>query len=114
MITFYTDVNVHAGIIQGLRDRGIDVITAQDDGYRTRQDEAVLDRSTELQRVLISHDQDMLAITSLRLANGEHFAGLVYIAQQNIEVGRCISDLELIAHISTLVECANKVEYLPF
>ena len=48
MITFYIDENVHRGITNGLRIKGVDVLTVQEDGRTGIKDPAVLDRATEL------------------------------------------------------------------
>ena len=42
------DVHVPLAITEALRQRGLDVITAQEDGARRFDDPALLDRATEL------------------------------------------------------------------
>ena len=54
------DVHVHAAITEGLRLRGVDVLTAQEDGGRRLRDPALLDRATALGRVLFTQDDDLL------------------------------------------------------
>ena len=54
-IAFYMDENVHRGITDGLRIRDVDVLTVQEDGRTSFRDPAILDRATELERVLFSH-----------------------------------------------------------
>ena len=114
MVAFYADVNFHIAIVRGLVSRGIDVLTAQSDGYGTRSDEDLVDRATELGRVVVSHDQDMLIIGADRLASGILFGGVVYIAQNNRMIGRCIDDLELYARATSPERCANTISYLPY
>jgi hypothetical protein len=53
-VALYMDEHVHRAITTNLRLRGIDVLTAQDDGRRQVPDHILLDRATELQRVLFS------------------------------------------------------------
>lgn len=48
------DVHVPYGITLGLRLRGIDVLTAQDDQHELAADTELLDRATALRRVLFS------------------------------------------------------------
>ena len=45
-VKLYMDVHVHAAITEGLRLRGVDVLTAQEDGGRRLPDPALLDRAT--------------------------------------------------------------------
>ena len=59
-IALYMDVHVHRAITTGLRLRDVDVLTAQEDGYRTANDDRLLDRATEAQRVLFTQDDDLL------------------------------------------------------
>lgn len=60
-VALYMDVHVHRAITTGLRLRGVEVLTAQEDGYRQAGDDVLLDRATELQRVLFTQDEDLLA-----------------------------------------------------
>ena len=60
-VALYMDEHVHRAITTGLRLRGVDVLTAQDDGRRQVPDEVLLDRSSDLRRVLFSQDDDLLA-----------------------------------------------------
>jgi predicted nuclease of predicted toxin-antitoxin system len=112
-VRFYLDVHVHRAITDGLRLRGVDVLTAQEDGYRTADDSTLLDRATELERVLFSQDEDLLREARVRQAAGIPFAGVVYAHQLGITIGRCIQDLELIAMIADPADLAARVEYLP-
>ena len=54
------DVHVSAAIPEGLRLRGVDVLTAQEDGRRRLPDPELLDRATALGRVLFTQDDDLL------------------------------------------------------
>jgi rRNA-processing protein FCF1 len=112
-IALYMDVHVHRAITTGLHLRDVDVLTAQEDGYRTADDDSLPDRATQLQRVLFTQDDDLLAEARLRQVKGIPFAGVIYAHQLRITIGRCIQDLELIAKASEPDELANRVEYLP-
>ncbi len=93
--------------------RGINVLTAQEDGMEEADDPELLDRATSLQRVLFSQDQDLLVETSRRLSNGIHFSGLIFLRQHRISAGQTIADLELICNASDPADLANWIEYLP-
>ncbi len=56
-VALYMDVHIHRAITTGLRLRDVDVLTAQEDGHRTAEDARLLDRATELQRVLFTQDE---------------------------------------------------------
>ena len=73
MLQLYMDVHVNAAITAGVRRRGIEVLTAQDDGSRRFEDGLLLDRASALQRVLFSQDEDLLAIARERQISGVFF-----------------------------------------
>lgn len=112
-LSYYMDVHVHAAVTDGLRIRGIDVLTAQEDGSRRLSDAEIMTRATDLGRVLYSQDGDMLVEAAKRQRSGESFSGLVYSRRQEITVGRAIQDLHLIAEVYAVVDMINRVEFLP-
>jgi predicted nuclease of predicted toxin-antitoxin system len=59
-LAFYMDEHVPRSITAGLRLRNVDVLTVQEDGRTGFPDPQVLDRSTELQRILFTQDDDFL------------------------------------------------------
>lgn len=61
----YMDVHVPYAVTTGLRLRGVDVLTAQEDGASELDDPALLDRATELGRVLYTQDDDLLRESKL-------------------------------------------------
>lgn len=86
------DVHVPAAITRALRRRGVDVLTAQEDGAARMLDPALLDRVTELGRIVFSRDTDFLAEGVRRQRAGLSFATVVYPHQQYVSIGRCVSD----------------------
>ena len=107
------DVHVDIAITRGLRRRGVDVLTAQEDGTARLEDTLLLDRAAALNRLLFTQDDDFLAEANRRQGEGIFFIGLLYIHQLDAVIGRCIDDLETIALASELEEYANQVRYLP-
>lgn len=96
-----------------MRQRGVDVLTAQDDGCCALNDASLLDRATILNRVLFSQDRDFLGEASRRQKVGERFSGVVYAPQQKVSIGQCINDLELIAKDTGLSDWSDRLDYLP-
>ena len=58
MISVLADENVHMDIVTGLRQRGIDLITALEAGLVGRKDEEVLEYAEKHELLLISGDKD--------------------------------------------------------
>ena len=112
-LAYYFDHNVPRAISEGLALRGIDVLTCLADGTETLEDDQVLDRATELERVLFSMDDDLLREARARQLAGIDFSGVIYAHQLSCSVGRCIDDLEIIAKSCTLDELRGRAEFLP-
>jgi predicted nuclease of predicted toxin-antitoxin system len=112
-VHLYMDVHVRRAVTAGLRLRGVDVLTAQEDGNRELLDPELLDRATELGRVLFTQDDDLLREAKRRQQTGKSFAVIIYAHQLGITVSQCIADLELIAQASEPHEWLNRTIYLP-
>lgn len=107
------DVHVRRAVTDGLRLRGVDVLTAQKDGASQLEDAELLDRATSLSRLLFTQDEDLLREARQRQQTGGNFGGVVYAHQLNITIGECIADLELIAESTDLHQWINRVMFLP-
>ena len=86
-VRLYVDVHVPRAVTEGLRLRGIDVLTAQEDGAAMLQDPELLTRAAERGRLLFTQDEDLLAEAARRQRAGETFGGLVYAHQLNVFIG---------------------------
>jgi len=107
------DVHVPAAITEGLRRRGVDVVTCQEDGTSMHEDDALLQRSCELARLLVSQDEDFLQLAQAWQATGRSFPGIVFMPQLAAGFGRYVEDLELIAKCCEGSEVENFVTHLP-
>ena len=106
------DVHVPRPVLNGLRLRHVDVLTAQEDNGERLGDAELLDRANRLGRVLFSQEEDLFREAAPRQRSGEAFVGVIYGHQLRVSIGQCISDLELIAKVGELKDLANRVEYL--
>lgn len=112
-LKLYMDQNVPRAITIGLRLRGVNAITASEDGSSLLNDPDLLDRCGELGRVLFTQDDDLLVEAARRQREGVFFSGVIYAHQLGISVGACIRDLEVIAKAGELEDLSDRVEYLP-
>jgi len=112
-VNLYMDVHVRREVTDGLRRRGVDVVTAQEDGADTLPDPLLLDRAGDLRRLLFSQDEDLLAEAVSRQRSGRSFMGVACAHQLKTTIGQCIDDLELIAKACDLSEFAERIVYLP-
>jgi len=112
-VKFYMDVHIPYTMTEELRIRGVDVLTAQQDGTRRLPDAALLDRANELGRILVTEDKDFLKEAAIRQRNNLPFNGIIFISTSSASLGECIAELELIANAATPEEMANLVTFLP-
>ena len=96
-----------------MRQRGVDVLTAREDGRRTLEDPDLLDRATELGLVLFSQDFDLLREATRRQRLSVPFAGIAYGHQLRLTDGRAIEDLALMAEVYETEDIDGRVEFLP-
>ncbi len=108
----YMDVHVPPPVTRGLRRRGVDVLTAQQDGTARLADTALLDRATTLGRLLFTQDEDLIAEAVRRQRSGEPFATVVYARQLDISIGCCIADLEALTKAARPEDAQGQVIFL--
>jgi len=100
-------------ITSGLRLRGVDVLTAFEDGTSRLPDPDLLDRSTLLGRVLFTRDDDLLAEATRRQTEGVPFGGVIYAHQRTVSIGQCTRDLEILILAGMADDLENQVTFLP-
>ena len=92
----------------------VDVTTAYEDGASTYSDAELLDRATELGRVLFTQDDDLLAEAVQRQRQRILFRGVIYAHQLRISIGTCVRQLEIIAKAADPEDLMNQIQFLPF
>ena len=113
-VALYMDVHVPGPITQQLRQRRVDVLTAQDDERDRASDAELLERATALGRVVFTHDVRFRLLAEDWQRHGRQFAGLLFGPQLGGTIGQYVQDLELIATVSESHEWQNVVQFLPF
>jgi len=76
-----TDENIAAAVVAGLRARGCDVRSADEERLIGRGDGEVLERATALHRVVVTHD---LAFGKVEIRGGASLVGIVYLRPGHI------------------------------
>lgn len=112
-VAFYMDQHIHGAVVRGLRQRGIDCLTAEEDGNADLDDEPLLERATSLGRCFVTQDADFFAIAERFWAANREFAGIVYSEQMRITIGQMIRDLELIATVLEPAETRSVLHRIP-
>ena len=93
--------------------KGIDLITAYENGSSQLDDSELLDRATALERVLFTRDYNLLQEATKRQRIGIPFYGIIYAHQLKISIGDCIRDLEIIAEAGDPEDLINQAQFLP-
>jgi hypothetical protein len=112
-VALYMDVHVPRAISEQLRRRGVDVLTADEDGSTLAEDASLLTRCQQLHRLLFTQDIRFKALAERWQRDGRPFSGLVFGHQLGGTIGQYVRDLELIAKATDSADWMNVVERLP-
>ncbi|MFQ5865213.1 MAG: DUF5615 family PIN-like protein [bacterium] len=112
-VKLYMDTHIPRAVTLGLRIRGVDVLTAQEDGTANLPDPQLLVRATQLERVLFTFDRDFFKIASDWQKRNQVFPGLVYAKPLRISIGKIIEDLDFIAKAAKPQDLENQILFLP-
>jgi hypothetical protein len=107
------DHHVPSLVTSALRHSGIDVLTAEEDQATRQPDDALLDRATELGRILVTQDRGFLSMAVARRNSGQAFFGIIYSPQQKLSPGELAEWLELSASLLREDEVRDQVIFLP-
>lgn len=113
-VALYMDVHIPAAITEQLRRRGVDVLTAIDDGTQLAEDDEILIRAHELQRLVVTQDARFRAMAEEWQRTARPFSGLLFGRQQGGSIGEYVETLELIAKASDPDEWTGRVEFIPY
>jgi len=114
VITLYFDEDsIQNSLVQALKARGIDVLTALEAGMLECSDIEQLDYATQQGRVLFTFNRgDFYRLHTHYLAEGKFHAGIILAPQQRYSIGEQMRQLlELIA-MKSAEEMQNSVEFL--
>ena len=112
-VPLYMDVHVPESVAEQLRRRGVDIVTAVENGARRWSDDLLLDRARLLGRLLFTQDIGFKALAEQWQAEGRPFAGLAYVRKTCATIGQLVRDLELIALGTDPQEWVNQIVHLP-
>lgn len=112
MLRLYADECVDGRIVAGLRRRGIDVVTAVEEGLRSATDPQHMERVCAVERVLRTADQDFLAIVADYRARSLSFPGVFYILS-GTPVGEAVRAVADAAEVLDPSDMTDWVEWIP-
>jgi uncharacterized lipoprotein len=112
-VGFYADVHFPGPVILQLRLRNVDILAATEEGTAGLDDEALLELSTSVSRVMVTQDIRFRVRAEDWQRTGRQFAGLIFAHQRYVSFGHMIMDLELIGKATDPAYWQNRVEQLP-
>jgi len=104
------DVHVPWSITDQLRRRGLDVLTAREDGSAELPDDELLARAGSLGRVLFTQDIRFKALAEAWQRDGRPFLG----HQIHGTIGQFVGDLDFIARATSPDDWSSTIEHIPF
>jgi predicted nuclease of predicted toxin-antitoxin system len=108
VLRFHLDENVDPAIAHGLRNRGVDVTTSDDQGLNSADDDAHLRFGQAEGRVIVTHDEDFLKLA----ADGASHAGIAYCHIEARTIGEIVRYLDLMADCLTPEDMHDRVEFI--
>lgn len=105
----YADENIEKSIIEGLRRRKVEVISAKELGYAGKPDEFHIKKALELKAVILTHDIDFLRIAT---TSGLSHRGIIFSHSKEVSIGQCLRGVELIVNVLTDKDIENHIEFI--
>ena|SRR5690348_11886338 len=115
MLKFVADENFNNDILRGVhrRNKGIDIVRAQDEGLSGADDTIVLEWAAQAVRLVLTHDvSTMTRYAYDRVRAGQPMPGIVEVSRE-VPIGKAIEDILLLAECSREKEWEGQVIYLP-
>jgi hypothetical protein len=114
IIRLYIDEDAMSdSLIQALRSRGVDVISALDAGMVKRSDEEHLHHATMQGRALYSFNvKDYLVLHARSLGEGKSHAGIILAHQKRLSVGEQMRRILALSAATSAEEMKDQVEFL--
>lgn len=107
-VRFYLDEHIASLVMRGLRQRGIDVLTADEAGRSGLPDPEQFEFATKEERVIVTFDADYLQLAACA---AEHF-GVAHCHATKYSPGQLLQLLIVLHGVMDREEMRNHVEFL--
>lgn len=112
MLPAIADVHIDQRIVLGLRQQGMDIVSAQERGWDRIDDEALLQEAIREGRLLLTNDTDFQAIAKKCQQQGQTFAPIMFWPQNRRSIGYLIDAIIRFALQNKYDECCSLVHFL--
>lgn len=106
-VCYYLDEHIPPAVADGLRHRGVEVLTVKKAKMLGAGDEAQLEFAQEKEYVLVTHDDDVLRLA----AEGSPHSGIVYVPREH-SLGEMIRGLRGLADVFAEEVRDDRIEFL--
>lgn len=100
-------------LASALRQRGIDLLLSIEDGTEQLNDPDLWLRATNLGRIVVTQDQDFLAIAQWNSDEEQPHPGLVFCHSSKMALSKLADDLDLIAQAMSPDEFISTIVWVP-
>ena len=107
-VRLVADEHISRAVSDGLRRRGIDIVTCHEIGMRGAPDRDHLVHAQTAGRAILTRDADFLRLH----AEGREHAGIIY-CPKDVNVGRMIRGVMLLCELLSPCDMRGHVEFLP-
>lgn len=111
MLTDYANEHVKSAIVEGLRRRGMDIITVQERTLQQADDEVLLETATREGRLLLTNDADFLRIHARWMKAGREHSGIIFW-RQDLGIGVAVRRILQYALRTSPADAAKTVHFL--
>ena len=111
-IKIYTNENIPIAVSEGLKRRDIEAFSARDHGNLGLSDEEHLKWAAKNKASILTHDDDLLRISSDWQKEGKEHWGIIYISRKKFSIGECIRKVELLVSVLDTEDMKNHIEFL--
>ena len=85
------DMDIAVTVIRFLREKGVDVVSAREEGWGRYEDRDILLKAHEMNRFVLTHDSDY---GELVIHQGETTCGIIYMRAGSLESKAVIASLQ--------------------
>ena len=85
------DMNIAVPVIQFLREQGVDMVSAREEGWSRYEDRDILRKAHEMNRFVLTHDSDF---SELAVHQGQIITGIIHLRSGSCPSADVIADLQ--------------------
>jgi len=111
-LRLYADECVNGRIVIGLRRRGVDIVTSEDQGLISASDSDQMTRAIALGRTLVTCDHDFFTITNDLMTRQAPFPGIFFI-QPRATIGEAVRIIAEAAKVLDAPTMESRIEWVP-